>query len=69
MENIEDVYNLYLFTIMIIYIDNQSDTKLSIKLYIYESGPNHEEMEDVSCTYIKILNFVIILQLSLMVII
>ena len=50
MENIEDVYNLYLFTIMIIHIDNQSDTKLSIKLYIYESGPNHEEMEDVSCT-------------------
>jgi hypothetical protein len=27
MENIEDVYNLYFFTIMIIHIDNQSDTK------------------------------------------
>ena len=25
-------------------------TKLSIKLFIYESGPNHEEMEDVLCT-------------------
>jgi hypothetical protein len=24
--------------------------KLSIKLFIYESGPNHEEMEDVLCT-------------------
>ena len=24
--------------------------KSSIKLFIYESGPNHEEMEDVLCT-------------------
>ena len=24
--------------------------KSSIKLLIYESGPNHEEMEDVLCT-------------------
>jgi len=25
-------------------------SKLSIKLFIYESGPNQEEMEDVLCT-------------------
>ncbi|HYX50271.1 MAG TPA: hypothetical protein VE843_11040 [Ktedonobacteraceae bacterium] len=29
---------------------NAEPTKLSIKLFIYESGPNHEEMEDVLCT-------------------
>ena len=28
----------------------QLGNKLSIKLYIYESGPNHEDMEDVLCT-------------------
>jgi hypothetical protein len=28
----------------------QYNTKLSIKLFIYESGHNHEEMEDVLCT-------------------
>jgi hypothetical protein len=55
MENIEDVYNLYFITIMIIHIDNQSDTKLSIKLFIYESGPNHEEMEDVLCPKLRYL--------------
>ena len=36
--------------------DYQQFTKLSINLFIYESGPNHEEMEDVLCTSIKILN-------------
>jgi len=30
--------------------DYQQFTKLSIKLFIYESGPNHEEMEDVLYT-------------------
>jgi len=31
-------------------LDIDNNSKLSIKLFIYESGPNHEEMEDVLCT-------------------
>jgi alkanesulfonate monooxygenase SsuD/methylene tetrahydromethanopterin reductase-like flavin-dependent oxidoreductase (luciferase family) len=30
-------------------------TKLSIKLFIYESGPHHEEMEDVLCPKLRYL--------------